>query len=152
VISAEDIARQAHEGQTDKLGQPYIGHVSRVARAAVAIGREHAPDIDSSLVESTAWLHDVLEDSSTTANDLRTYGFAEDVIGAVEALTKLDGEEYGDAIRRAASHPIARWVKIADNLDNSNEQRLVQLDEVVATRLRSKYADARVILNWPSSV
>jgi (p)ppGpp synthase/HD superfamily hydrolase len=151
MISAEELARRAHEGQTDKLGQPYIGHVGRVAHGAVAIAREHAPEIDPLLVESTAWLHDVIEDSRTTADDLRTYGFTEDVISAVEALTKHDGEPYGDAIRRAASHPIARWVKIADNLDNSNEQRLALLDDVVATRLRSKYSDARAILNWPPS-
>jgi (p)ppGpp synthase/HD superfamily hydrolase len=146
--TAEEIARKAHEGQTDKSGEPYIGHVQRVANSAAELVRQYGV-VDPALVEATGWLHDVIEDSATSADDLRAYGIPETVIGAVDALTKRDGEPYGDAVGRANAHPIARWVKIADNLDNSNEDRLAFLDDATAERLREKYTAARAILNWP---
>jgi len=58
-------------------------------------------------------------------------------------VSRRDGEPYMDLIERATADPVGRWVKLADNLDNSDEDRLGQLDDATAQRLRDKYAAAR---------
>ena len=80
-------------------------------------------------------LHDVLEDTATTEDDLRAAGCPEPVIAAVRALTKNSGEPLEDSIARAASNPIARAVKRADIADNSDPDRLALLDTATAQRL-----------------
>jgi (p)ppGpp synthase/HD superfamily hydrolase len=94
-------------------------------------------------------LHDTLEDTDLTADDLRAHGYPEEVVRAVEAVTKQAGESYEDAVRRAAADPLGRLVKLADNAHNSDEERLALLPEGKATRLRAKYAKARALLNEP---
>ncbi len=94
-----------------------------------------------------AWLHDVVEDTGTTLADLQQAGAPPEVLSAVDALTKRPGEDYLDAVGRAAGHPVARLVKQADNADNSDERRLAELDPVKADRLRRKYGQARAVLS-----
>ncbi len=132
------LATAAHAGQLDKgSGAPYITHCLRVMEAVAPFGRDY---------QIAAVLHDVLEDTAVTAEDLLARGCPRHVVDAVRAVTKRPGEEYSDLIRRAASHPIGRIVKLADNLDNSSEERLHLLPTDMAERLRRKYKDARVIL------
>lgn len=132
------LASDAHAGQIDKAGRPYIEHPLRVMRR---LRGEHE--------QMTAVLHDVLEDTSITVEDLRAAGCPEPVISAVRALTKHPGEPLDQAMARAAANPIARAVKRADIADNSDPERLALLDPATAQRLRRKYADSARLLEHP---
>lgn len=132
------LAADAHAWQTDKAGQPYLGHPMRVAARVVAHG-EHAV--------AAALLHDVVEDTGVTFADLRAAGMPDEVCAAVDALTKRSGEAYDDAVRRAAADAVAVHVKAADIADNSDPDRLAQLDQDVRDRLVSKYAAGRRVLD-----
>ena len=132
---AVEQARSAHEGATDQAGQPYLGHLLRVADAVSGD--------DAKLV---AVLHDLLEDTTLTSGDLRQKGCPPEVLRAIEAMTRAPGEDYEDFVRRAAQNDLARQVKLADVADNADEQRLALLDEETAARLRRKYRRARAIL------
>jgi (p)ppGpp synthase/HD superfamily hydrolase len=90
-----------------------------------------------------AALHDVIEDTSWTLEELRNAGVPVDVLAAVDVLTHRAGESYDRSVARAAGHPLARLVKLADNADNASEARLSSLSADVAARLRAKYAAAR---------
>ena len=106
------LAVKAHTGQKDKADQPYILHPLRVML-----------NMDTENEMIAAVLHDVLEDTRLTADDLRTEGFSEEAIGAVQYLTKNDGEEYEAFIDRIQQNAIARKVKLADIEDNMNIRR-----------------------------
>lgn len=106
------IAVEAHRGQKDKSGAPYILHPLRV------MGRVH-----SDTEKIVAVLHDVVEDTQWTFDDLRKEGFTEDVIQAIDFVTKRDGESYENFVRRSATNPLARRVKIADLEDNMDIRR-----------------------------
>ncbi len=132
------LATRAHEGQPDKgSGAPYITHCLRVMEAVAPFGHDYA---------IAGVLHDVIEDTAISSSDLAALGCPRHVIDAVLSVTKRPGEDYTELIRRAASNPIGRIVKLADNLDNSSEERLQLLPASMAERLRKKYKDARVIL------
>jgi (p)ppGpp synthase/HD superfamily hydrolase len=133
---ALDLARKFHDGQTDQAGRPYMGHINRVVES-----------VDGSDEKLAAALHDLLEDTPVTAEDLLARGCPARVVAAVEALTRREGEDYEEFVSRAARNPIARAVKVADVADNSDEDRLALLDPAVAARLRAKYAGARQILS-----
>lgn len=107
------LAARAHAGQKDKAGQPYILHPLRVMLR-----------VDTECDRIAPVLHDVIEDTAVTSDDLRREGFTADIIDAVVALTKQDGEPYDALIRRAAGNPIARRVKLADREDNMDPSRL----------------------------
>lgn len=112
---AIEIAAKAHAGQVDKAGQPYVLHPLRMMLAVTT------PE-----ARMAAVLHDVVEDTAVTLEELRDEGFPAAVISAVEALTKRDGEDYETFIRRVAPNPIAREVKLADLRDNSDLSRILE--------------------------
>ena len=116
VADAVRIAREAHEGQVDKAGQPYIGHVLRVMRR-----------LDTDEEQMAAALHDVIEDTDATPESLLALGVPKVVVEAVQSLTKRDGETYADFVARAGAHPIARRVKLADLADNADPRRVAAL-------------------------
>ena len=107
------IAAEAHTGQIDKAGQPYILHPLRVMLS-----------VSSEEERITAVLHDVIEDTTLTADDLRSEGFSPQIIEAILALTKTGHESRIDAAKRATLNPIARIVKIADVRDNMDLSRI----------------------------
>jgi (p)ppGpp synthase/HD superfamily hydrolase len=109
------IAVEAHRGQTDKAGQPYVLHPLRIMLS-----------LDSEAERIVGVLHDVVEDSDWTFDDLRREGFSEDVIEALASVTKRDGESYDAFVARAAANPIGRAVKRADLLDNSDLGRIAK--------------------------
>lgn len=120
--TALKLAAAAHEGQLDKQGAPYITHPLRV------MARVEPHGLDAQIV---ALLHDVLEDSETTADDLRAAGFADPVVDAVTRLTHRPGEPYADYVVRCAGSPLARAVKLADLEDNARPSRaLLRPDRV----------------------
>lgn len=141
VTAARRIALHAHEGQTDKAGNPYWLHPQAVARRV----QELYPQAGPESVAAT-WLHDVIEDTKLsednrwTADDLREAGFPDVVVDAVQLLTRDGAEGYHERIRADAG--IALKVKHADIRDNLDEERLAKLDPEVAEGFRAKYAAA----------
>ena len=110
---ALDIAYKAHLGQIDKAGAPYILHPMRVVL--------HCQTEDEKIV---ALLHDVVEDTPITLEELKTQGFSDDVLAALKCLTKIKGEDYQTFIQRVATNPFAVKVKIQDLKDNMDLSRL----------------------------
>jgi (p)ppGpp synthase/HD superfamily hydrolase len=131
---AIEIAAAAHAGQQGKGGEPFILHPIRVMLRC-----------ESTTDRITAILHDLLERTPWTLERLRAEGFSEEVIAAVDALTKRDGEDYEDYVRRAALLPMARRVKVADLGDNLERLRNTAPGGVSATRL-DRYRRALAIL------
>ena len=121
---AIEIAAAAHAGQLDKAGQPYILHPLRVMLR-----------VDGEDARIAAVLHDVVEDTPVTFEQLVAEGFAPTVIEAVRALTKLPGESRLVAAQRAAAHSVARAVKLADNTENMDLTRIANPTEKDFARL-----------------
>lgn len=128
------LATNAHANQTDKAGAPYILHVLRVVTAARF-------DLD----QVVAALHDTLEDTPTSVQDLWDARFPTPVVHAVVALTRDNGEDYSTFIRRIAHNDIARRVKLLDLADNMNLDRLASVSDSDVRRYQ-KYRVARDFL------
>lgn len=92
-----------------------------------------------------AVLHDVVEDTSVTLHDLANERFPAEVLTAVECLTRLLGESRIEAAHRAASHPVARAVKLADVTDNMDLSRIANPTERDFARIR-EYEQVKQIL------
>jgi len=107
------IAAEAHAGMVDKAGAPYILHPLRVMLR-----------VNDDRARIAAVLHDIVEDTDWTIERLRAEGFDEEVLAAIDALTRREGEDYFDFCRRAAQNPIARIVKRADLEDNLDLSRI----------------------------
>ncbi|MEM8781274.1 MAG: HD domain-containing protein [Planctomycetota bacterium] len=134
------IATQAHAGQTQRNGEPYILHPIRVMLSlSNGPGAPAGDELDE--LRIVAILHDVVEDTPWTLGMLRDEGFAADVITAVDAVTKRDGEEYPDFVERSAADPLGRRVKLADLEDNLDIRRLPKWKPKDATRAE-KYLKA----------
>ncbi|RLY94290.1 HD domain-containing protein [Kocuria tytonicola] len=138
---ARDIATRAHHGQTDKTGADYIDHPRRVAERV----RHHAAAEQLEAAQVVAWLHDVVEDTPVTLDDLRAE-FPADIVAGVDAMTRRPDEEHDDYYRRVAADPLARVVKQADLDDNTDPARTALLDPETRARLEQKYAHAREVL------
>lgn len=135
---AESIARDAHAGQTDKLGNDYIDHPRRVMERALFM----APSQDRFDCAAAAWLHDVVEDSDATLEDLRQQGVPDRVVEAVDRLTKQPGVSRADYFARIREHEIARIVKAADLADNCDPSRFSRLPFPTQYRLSAKYSES----------
>jgi len=127
IEKAIQIATKAHQGQKDKAGQPYILHLIRVMQKG-----------KTELEQICGILHDLLEDTDWTADDLREEGFSEAVIATIQAVTKVDGETYNDFIDRILENETAIRVKINDLEDNMDIRRLTEITPKDAERL-NKY-------------
>ncbi|CCK30047.1 hypothetical protein BN159_5668 [Streptomyces davaonensis JCM 4913] len=135
----EALARAAHEGQTDKAGRPYAGHLKAVADGVRARGGD-----DHQI--AAAWLHDAIEDEALTEGWLREAALSDRTKAIVLALTKQPGEPPEEYAGRILATPGARLVKEADLAHNANPDRLSVLDEATRTRLTEKYARMRALL------
>ena len=138
VIEAVSLAARLHGAQTDKLGEPYLGHLVRVML------RLPTDALDDEKV--AALLHDVIEDVPDGSRLLAEAGVPARVIGLVATLTRRDGEDYDAFIDRVAGTP-ARRVKRADVEDNSDPGRLARLPAETRERLLKKYARAIRVLD-----
>lgn len=107
------IAATAHAGQVDKGGAPYILHPLKVMLRMTTLEQR-----------IVAVLHDVVEDCGISVDDLRKEGFSEEVLMAIESVSKVPGESYEDFVDRAAQNPIGRVVKLADLEENSDLSRI----------------------------
>ena len=133
---AAELATTAHVGQVDKSGAPYIDHTSRIAAKMVEYYGEDADEV------VVAWLHDVLEDTDLTVEDLRQKGCSEEQLDAIVALTHRPHEPNVDYLDRVKQNLIATRVKFGDIEDNTDPERMAKLDEETQARLQKKYAAA----------
>jgi (p)ppGpp synthase/HD superfamily hydrolase len=119
------LAVEAHRGQKDKSGEPYILHPLRVMFGC-----------DTELERIVAVLHDVVEDTGRSFDDLRKMGYGDDVLVPLECVTKREGENYEQFVERAATNPVARKVKLADLRDNMDLRRLILVEQKDCDRLQ----------------
>lgn len=120
-----ELALKAHRGQRDKSGAPYILHPLRLML------KMHTDE-----ERIVALLHDVVEDSPYTLDNLREMGYPDVVLNAVDCLTKHNGEAYMVAMQRIKPNALARRVKLADLEDNMDIRRLPNITEKDLDRLK----------------
>jgi (p)ppGpp synthase/HD superfamily hydrolase len=127
---AIEIAVTAHAGQRDRSGRIYILHPLRLMM-----------NVRSDEEKIVAVLHDVVEDTHWTMDDLRREGFPKKLLQALDCVTKREGESYERFVERSAKNPLARRVKIADLEDNMDVRRLAEATPKDGERL-AKYLAA----------
>jgi len=120
------LATTAHAGQFDRGGNPYILHPLKVM---------HYLKSDDEELQCIALLHDVIEDTSTTWEDLRAIGCTDRIIAAVEALTKMPGQTYDEYKQRVFANTDAMKVKLCDLRHNTDIRRLKGISEKDILRL-----------------
>lgn len=128
------VACEAHKDQIDKASDPYILHPLRIMF-----------QFDDEQLKIIAVLHDVVEDSQITLDDLRSRGFSYDIVDALDCLTKRSSESYEQFINRVSTNKLAIKVKIADLKDNLKLERLPTLYESDLKRIK-KYHKALKVL------
>lgn len=126
---AMKIAYDAHHGQVDKGGAPYIYHPIHLAE-----------QMDTETEVTAALLHDVVEDTDWTLEALGQAGISQEVLDVLELLTHPPGMPYMDYIERLIHHPAARKIKLADIRHNGDFSRLEEGAGEVAAYFRKKYA------------
>lgn len=134
---AMKIAYDAHHGQVDKSGQPYIFHPFHLAE-----------QMQDEVTVCIALLHDVMEDTDVTYEELCKH-FPKEVTDALVLLTHREGTDYLDYVRAIKSNPYAKAVKLADLAHNSDESRFIGCDGISEEKkkyFREKYAKAKAIL------
>src|SRR5215212_8989407 len=124
------IALRAYAGKTDKAGREYILHPLR-----------GMAKMKTELEMSAALLHDVIEDSEITADQLLAEGIPAEVVEAIQYLSRNENEEYPEFVARTKKNTLAAKVKIADIEDNIDVLRLTSLDEYDIARI-TKYHSA----------
>lgn len=128
------IATNAHKGQLDKGGSPYILHPLRLMFA-----------MHNETEKICAVLHDVIEDTEITLDYLRTEGFSEEVLYALDSLTRRSNETYDEFISRIINNNIASHVKLADLSDNMDLSRIKNPTQKDYERIE-KYSKASDII------
>ena len=131
-MKAMVLAYNAHHGQFDKGGVPYIFHPIHLAE-----------QMDDEISTCVALLHDTVEDTDVTLENLAK-DFPAEVVNAVRLLTHAEDVEYFDYVRAIKSDPIAAKVKLADLTHNGDPNRISNQGN--AEKRREKYAAARKIL------
>lgn len=131
---AMKISFEAHKNQVDKNGMPYIYHPVHLA--------EQMTDENTICV---ALLHDVVEDTDITFEDLSKEGFPDEIIAALKLMTHEKSVPYMDYVKQIATNPIASAVKLADLRHNSDLTRLDVVDEKALARAE-KYKQAIALL------
>jgi (p)ppGpp synthase/HD superfamily hydrolase len=132
---AIQIAAAAHSGVKDKAGAPYVLHPLRLMMKM---------NTEAEMI--AAVLHDVVEDSDWTIERLRSEGFPEEVLEAVDSLTRRSDESYEEFVIRAGRNPIARRVKLADLEDNMNMLRMRSIPEKDVERLKRYHTAWHVLM------
>ena len=135
---AMKLCYEAHKGQVDKSGLPYVFHPAHVA--------EQMTDEAATIV---ALLHDVVEDTDYTLEDIAAEGFGKEILEAVALMTHEDDVPYLDYVEKLKDNPIARAVKLADLAHNSDLSRIGEVDEETRQRLE-KYKKAIALLEGKS--
>ncbi len=140
LILAIRLAVEAHGYQMNKDGTPYILHPIRLMMAA-----ENPTD------KAVAILHDTIEDTDLTLDQLRAMNIPDKIINAVDCLTKRDGEEYEAFLYRLSFNPIAVRVKLLDLYDNIDVTRLPELGEWELKRTAKYHRAIRFLKGVPAA-
>lgn len=140
VKKAMNICYEQHKNQVDKAGMPYVFHPMHVA--------ESMTDEDTTIV---ALLHDVIEDTNYTIEDVIRDGFSSEVVKALMCMTHADEMPYFDYINIVATNSIARKVKISDLNHNSDLSRIENPSEKDYKRFE-KYKKCLKYLNYLESI
>lgn len=128
IKKAQSIATLAHKDQKRKFtNEQYIVHPERVSK--------NVTTVDQKIV---AWLHDVVEDTSVTLEDLRKEGFEEHILQAIDCLTRRENENYLEFVKRVMKNELAIVVKLSDLKDN--------LSDLKSGTMRDKYLLAQFVL------
>lgn len=139
ITKALSLAYKAHKNQFDKGGYPYVLHPITVAMMLARNGYSEQTII-------TGLLHDVIEDTDYTIDDIKALDFPDEVTEALSLLTHDKSIDYMEYICSVSRNPIAKAVKIADILHNSDKTRLKTITEKDELRLK-KYEQAIRILH-----
>lgn len=134
---AMQLAYEAHQGQKDKSGMPYIFHPFHLAE-----------QMTDEVSTCAALLHDVVEDTGITFEDLEKE-FPKSVTDALRLLTHAKETDYFDYVRAIKENPVAMQVKLADLAHNSDQTRFAGCEDISAEKLarwQEKYAKAKAIL------
>ncbi len=131
---AMEIAVHVHKAQKDRYGKSYIFHPIRIMMRMTSITEK-----------IVALLHDVVEDSDWTVDQLVNDGFPAEITEAVDAISKRDDEAYFEYIERLRKNSLAARVKLADLEDNMDLRRIEHIDDETATRLAA-YRKAYTLL------
>ena len=123
----------------DRAGNPYFGHIERVAQAVKAAGGSETQVV-------AADLHDVIEDTDTTSAELLDAGVSGDALTLIAILTRHDEVSYEDYLQLIRSNPDALLIKQCDMADNMAPARTALLDDETRERLRLKYEKALAFL------
>lgn len=134
------LAKKAHLGQKDKGGNDYIEHPKAVASM-----------MDTDIEKAVAYLHDVVEDTKISFDDLKKYGFPNQIIEALKALTKQKNESYDVYIDRVIRNPIAKKVKLADMKHNSDITRIKSPSQKDYDRCQKYLDKIQYLINKPLS-
>ena len=129
------VARIAHNGQTDKAGVPYIFHPLEVMRC---VGERN----EDWTLPAAAVLHDVVEDTDVTMDDLKAAGFPDDLLVTLDHLTRRTGEAYLDYIERVMLDKNAMIVKKQDLIHNLDHSRLMKIKKTERKGLATRYCKA----------
>ena len=140
IAQAYELARDLHDGQLDKAGQPYFEHVYRVAERV-----RQLPSVSDNAVIA-AVLHDVVEDGKASLVDLLDAGVPPGAVMLVRLLSRKPDQPYAEYLERLAANYLAWQIKLADIADNMDPLRLAALPNPVRRRLREKYNAALDIL------
>lgn len=131
---AMQIAYEAHHGQVDKCGMPYIFHPFHLAE-----------QMEDEYAVCVALLHDVLEDTEVTKEELKAE-FPKEIIEALDLLTHRDGVPYLEYVEKIKPNALAKAVKLADLTHNSDKTRVPLEGPEVQQRLEEKYRRAFELL------
>jgi len=135
LYKAIEVANKAHSEQVDKAGQPYILHPLRLM-----LKFEQTNEM------VVAVLHDVVEDSNVSLDDLLSHGFSRTVVEAIDCLSRRDGESYENFINRISENGLARKIKIEDLKDNMDLTRLDSVTDKDLARIDKYHSALRMLL------
>ena len=132
VEESRELVRPYFINEFDQGGQSMFSHLERVVKNVEAYGEKFV---------HVAWLHDLVEDTNVTLEDLRLIGYSPDILLAVELLTRPMETPYAAYIDRliASGNPLALIVKIGDQMDNTNPNRMGYLPEIYRKALQKRY-------------
>ena len=136
---AIELAKKYHKDQFDKGGNPYINHPLAVMNR-----------LDTVEEKIVGVLHDIVEDTELTFDDLREYGFSEKIIAGIDSVTRREGEEREAFIYRAKLNELGRTVKIADLKENRDLSRIPNPQEKDYQRAEKYEREIRILTedNW----
>lgn len=159
VLNTYNLINKYFKDKVDKGGQPYIGHLYRVANSIENEKNDNVTNINSTLslyydkAIIVAYLHDILEDTDCTEDELYEAGCDEEIVEAIKSVTRRKDEQYYfDFIERTSKNDIGRLVKIYDLEDNMDIKRLNTFDDYDQKRLKKYWYSWRYLKGKISAV